>query len=444
MLEQVGEKIKTIRKELKMTQSQLAGEEITKSMLSQIENNVSKPSIKTLQFIANKLNKPITYFLDETNDTSGLQEHTNSQWTQALEESIRVIDGYIDQSLLKQAQDLAEVLLASYTAKTHNRLLEDVIYKLGKSLVQVNNFDQGEKYIHLFIRWCLLNKYYLEATKATMELSKRFLHQYQYKECLNVIEDALEIYKKSINTDVTLEIELYHYKILVLSSVMESDQLLKLIDETLNISERSQMYYKTGDLYRIKAVVTYLNGDYEAFDGAIKKAYQFAEFSGDKAAIANIHLTQSIVEIEKKEPEKALEQIELHYHYMGKKIYLYYLQKAKAYYLLGKYQEAYEYMQHVEFPTYPLIKLDYYILWSSKIYEGLILNKLNKYQDALNAMLIGIEKMQIFGASNFLATAYKNIADVYSEGQDFENAFKSLKKADQVQLEINNKGGIAL
>lgn len=48
----LGNKIKALRKELKMTQSQLAEPEMTKSMVSQIENGQAMPSMKNLQFIA--------------------------------------------------------------------------------------------------------------------------------------------------------------------------------------------------------------------------------------------------------------------------------------------------------------------------------------------------------------------------------------------------------
>ncbi|MCT4573638.1 helix-turn-helix domain-containing protein, partial [Bacillus thuringiensis] len=51
----LGEKIKTLRKEKKLTQTELVGSELTKSMLSQIENGKATPSMKTLQYIAEKL-----------------------------------------------------------------------------------------------------------------------------------------------------------------------------------------------------------------------------------------------------------------------------------------------------------------------------------------------------------------------------------------------------
>ena len=61
----LGEKIKTLRKEKKLTQTDLAGSELTKSMLSQIENGKATPSMKTLQYIADKLECETSFLLEE-------------------------------------------------------------------------------------------------------------------------------------------------------------------------------------------------------------------------------------------------------------------------------------------------------------------------------------------------------------------------------------------
>ena len=96
----VGEKIKTLRKELNMTQSELAGEEMTKSMLSQIENNVSNPSMKTLQYIAKVLNKPISYFLeDKLEDTLSLKQNYESR--RELESKIKTLNILIDSNKIE-------------------------------------------------------------------------------------------------------------------------------------------------------------------------------------------------------------------------------------------------------------------------------------------------------------------------------------------------------
>ncbi len=51
----VGEKIKKIRTAKLMTQKELAGTEITRNMLSRIENGVAQPSLGTLLYIAERL-----------------------------------------------------------------------------------------------------------------------------------------------------------------------------------------------------------------------------------------------------------------------------------------------------------------------------------------------------------------------------------------------------
>ena len=49
---EIGEKIKKIRTAKLMTQSELAGTEITRNMLSQIENGSAQPSMATVLYIA--------------------------------------------------------------------------------------------------------------------------------------------------------------------------------------------------------------------------------------------------------------------------------------------------------------------------------------------------------------------------------------------------------
>lgn len=63
---ELGEKLRQARMEAGLSQRQLCGEEITRNMLSLIENGAAKPSMKTLQYLASKLGKSVSYFLEET------------------------------------------------------------------------------------------------------------------------------------------------------------------------------------------------------------------------------------------------------------------------------------------------------------------------------------------------------------------------------------------
>lgn len=61
----LGEKLRRCRTEAGLTQRQLCGGEITRNMLSQIENDTAKPSMKTLTYLAKQLGRPVGYFLEE-------------------------------------------------------------------------------------------------------------------------------------------------------------------------------------------------------------------------------------------------------------------------------------------------------------------------------------------------------------------------------------------
>lgn len=61
----IGQRLKEARLAAGLSQRQLCGDAITRNMLSQIENGVARPSMETLQTLARRLNKPVSYFLDE-------------------------------------------------------------------------------------------------------------------------------------------------------------------------------------------------------------------------------------------------------------------------------------------------------------------------------------------------------------------------------------------
>ena len=61
----LGTRLRQARQEAGLSQRQLCGEQITRNMLSQIENGSARPSMETLQYFARQLGKPIGYFLEE-------------------------------------------------------------------------------------------------------------------------------------------------------------------------------------------------------------------------------------------------------------------------------------------------------------------------------------------------------------------------------------------
>ena len=100
---ELGEKIRRARLAAGLSQRQLAGDEITRNMLSLIENGTAKPSVKTLRYLSGRLEKPLGYFLEdwETPDP-GRGWETLRQAARALEEGR---DRYAENLLLEAQVD---------------------------------------------------------------------------------------------------------------------------------------------------------------------------------------------------------------------------------------------------------------------------------------------------------------------------------------------------
>src|SRR5216683_7430272 len=59
----LGERVRSARREAGLSQAQLAGDELTKGFISQIESGLVRPSIRSLQHIASRLGRPLDYFI---------------------------------------------------------------------------------------------------------------------------------------------------------------------------------------------------------------------------------------------------------------------------------------------------------------------------------------------------------------------------------------------
>lgn len=437
----VGEKIKRLRKELKMTQTDLAGEELTKSMLSQIENNQSNPSLKTLKYIAGRLNKPITYFLEEAADQGNYFTDSDAV-SERLNEQIRKINESIETGHLTEASRGTESLLTESPQNNTGRSLADILLKLGGAFFQKNNLEEAQKYIDHSIRMYINGNYLLEASKAYVELSRIYYQKFNYSQCLTIFDKVFELYLKSISKDPLFEIEVYYNKIAVLFAMGDLKQTARVIRDALELSEKTSVYYKTDDLYRLNAVFHFLMNEKEAYERNIEKAMQFADFTNDTVCMARIYAMKGVAAVENNNTEEAFAYAEKNKAYAGREIYIYHLIKARALFLLENYELAYDSIKKVDYPASETHKFDYLNMWSAKVYEGLILHKLGRNADAIEAVKTGIDKMSVAGNSRFLVFAYKSISDIYSSMNDYQSAFLYLKNANEIQDRIVEDGSI--
>lgn len=76
----VGERIQLLRKQLGLSQSELAGKEVTREYISRIESGRSRPSPKILLFIAQQLNTSVEFILGNTSSDSEIEAHIDTSY----------------------------------------------------------------------------------------------------------------------------------------------------------------------------------------------------------------------------------------------------------------------------------------------------------------------------------------------------------------------------
>lgn len=75
----IGSKIRMLRRKNRLSQKELCGDFIDRTLLSKMENNRLTPSIAQLRYFANKLNTPISYFLSEMDYVDYVGHNSNNE-----------------------------------------------------------------------------------------------------------------------------------------------------------------------------------------------------------------------------------------------------------------------------------------------------------------------------------------------------------------------------
>lgn len=425
MSQSLGGRIKELRKELKMTQTDLAGSEMTKSMLSQIENSLATPSMKNLQYLAARLGKPVSYFLED--DT-----YQPSLPVDKIREELKEITALINNSKLNEALSKFQAMEEMYHFDHNSKLYADFLQKYGVCLIDLNKSEEGEQKILQAVD-IYKNKYlFVDASRAFIRLQQIHWNNFDYHKCIDILEKAQEIYNNSINKDYAFEIEVLYLKSILLGGLDMVEDGAEAAEQALMISKQTNIYYRSDELYKTLAIMNVFLDKTADFDSQMEKARHFAIFAEKYDNLASIEAVCGMYRNLTGDYPKAIEYLDLALQYSDVISDFAHSEKSKSYYFLGQYQAALDLIRLIKYPKYIPFKYDYLHIWSSKTYEGLCLSKLGRPQEAVAAIKQGIEKMEVVNNSKTLAFAYKSLSEVYSDMGDYENAFAALKQANEI------------
>ena len=435
-----------------MTQSELAEPEMTKSMLSHIENGTANPSMKNLQHIAQKLNRPLSFFLDEF---EGMPKNSSQNIPFPLEEIIKAlnqIDILIKNQKFKDAKEELYTLLKSYVFDEKGKIYADTITRLGSCHIELKEFNEGEDYI---IRSCeiyISNMLYIEAARAHMKLLKKPLGAYNYKEALKLLNKSRELYSKSSSRDIFLEIELLVKEPPITIAQGDFDKTITACEKAIALSTENNIFYLTDLCYRNIAIAYLLQNDLNNFVQNIEKAKQYVEFTNNRYVLARIYQNYAIYANMVNQPLEALNYLKYYIDNTEERAFYYYLEFSRAKYLLGKYEEAMEALNNIDYKENIVYLIDCIYILNGKVLKGLILNKLNQYDEAILSIEEAIREIEPYcnveyrGFVKFavkeLSSAYEALSEAYSLKGEYEKAYRTLKKSNDFKAMSNiNKQG---
>ena len=386
----LGEKIKALRKEKKLTQTELAGSELTKSMLSQIENGKATPSMKTLQYIAEKLECEPSFLLEE-------DEGKIVELIQKMEPLIKANGDEVYKTLLPIVQtDLPPTL---NTARLYKQFIT------GAAIMNDYNIAYYvETAVSIFEKYTL----YRESTETKLLFYYMLFKQKKYKECLQMIATIRDEYKtKNLEMDLITHIQLYLKEAIILLAYGSYEKCEKVILDALAFSKKHQVYYKTDEFYRILSYQKIIVADKERYLYYIKKSEQFAIFTEDTLSAANIDILKAYYyNTVTNEYTIALEHLEQFREKLkNDPIFqddgLYYLEKGKSLYGLKRYKEALETLKHATIPDYMNHPLDQSWVLTAGSYRALCYIELQDKKSALTEAKEAVQAIDSYPDSIF-------------------------------------------
>jgi transcriptional regulator with XRE-family HTH domain len=191
--ESVGARIKSARLGAGLTQAKLAEGRYTKAYISALENGLSKPSLAALNFLAGRLNLPVTHFLEDA------ETATSPTWSR-IEADLRLASGdwqsaadAYDSLLQSELQPVRRAELETGLAEALSRLgrLDEAIRRAASAAAA---FDAvGDRSGAAVARYWLAGAFYLQEDE---------------EESISILRGVLDQIRAGVSVDPDFEVRL--------------------------------------------------------------------------------------------------------------------------------------------------------------------------------------------------------------------------------------------
>ena len=413
-MNELGATIKKYRKDKKMTLAELAGDRLTKGMLSLIENGKAQPSMDSLHYIAERLEVDVAQLMGE-----GQIEQLRDLLVEVEEQLVNLNQLYVEDeqtSMMQQIYEKIEPHEHSLRGNTYEEVrLKDIYARLQTHLFNIYKEDTWYEIIADYEKLHNYNR----VIQTYSFLAWHVFNQQDYVGALDLLEKSAEKMKNYIFLiDDMMKLDLYFNLTVMHAAVNNQEQAKKYIEQAFEISKAKKLYYRLDDFYRLLFIWGLEKEDKETCSYYLRKLQLHAEFSEDSMAKALSILIEMfyVMMIDKNYDEvEKIYQTFLHSNKVPAKLFdSSFLDSTRAFcfWKRGMYKEAIEIVEDLTIANYQTHPTDLSIIYQGFAVRALCYKELGEMESAKRDILYadnGVKKFPPSIFTNFIHEAYETI-----------------------------------
>lgn len=276
----LGERIRELRKEKKMTLQQLAGDAITKGMLSLIENNKAKPSMESLQHIASSLEVSVSDLLEDSSSTE------KKEIVRQAEELYKKLS-YPDTKIFSEILNL----IAPHLPAKGRGYLDARLLDLYTRIAYESGNPDWKSYCSRAIT--LYEEIQVARRAASLRLfriSVKFREK-QYEEALRqLLEERQSLEQQSVWTDPLSRLDYDYSEAVFYYAVGQQDKALDTMHAAIEFSKQQKVFYRLDHLYRLAIIHAIMAGNEKEAKMYISRLEAYGLFTDDAEVTEFIQL----------------------------------------------------------------------------------------------------------------------------------------------------------
>lgn len=328
-----------------MTQAQLAGKNLSRAFISQIETGRFEPSLATLEILAQRLGKPVAYFLGGLDESSenrysnlqhvmstlhSLEERLNSSTASTIRQELHRIQG--EYPALPESLEGHIVRLVALT-HVYSEEYDAAIERLGEAsrVFQDRRDDYG-------------------LAKTYNALGSAYLLRGEAGTAVHYFQLALDLVDRVQPIDTQLKIRLLYNAGTAYLKLKNYVAALQVLLEALALSVAISYFEVFGDIRMMLGVTYRYLGDLDKAEKEYQKALLFYIAIENDDRVARSHVNLGILSSHKGRYENALAHFRRAaklFQRLGKSHNLgnVYGEMGRVYFMLSRFDEASSYLQ---------------------------------------------------------------------------------------------------